>query len=108
MSGAHYVNIGTLAHRYSITSSASRIRNPSSEDSVIALVSMSFDGFTDGIEYREPLQRIPSSTEMSSDLRFCVNARIAPVYTLWTLERGGTHSMALTRWYWSARSVKAE
>lgn len=83
------------------------IRNPSSENSVIALVSMSFDGSTDGIE---PLQRIPSSTEMPPDLRLCVNARIAPVYTPWTLERGGTHSMALTwwSWCWSARSVKAE
>jgi len=93
MSDAYYVNIVTLASDCAFSISY-YIRNPDSEDSVIALVSMSFDGSTGGTE---PLQRIPSSTEIPSDLRLCVNARIAPVYTLWTLERGGTHSMALTR-----------
>jgi len=60
------------------------IRNPTSEDSNIVLVSMSFDGFADSIK---PLQRTLSATELPPDLRFCVNARIA-LCTLWILERG--------------------
>jgi len=84
MSDAYYVNIVTLASDCAFSISY-YIRNPNSEDSVIALVSMSFDGSTSGTE---PLQL--SSTEIPSDLRLCVNARIAPVYTLWTLERGHT------------------